>query len=150
MKKFNFSLQKVLEIKEQLLENSKIELGNLNNELSKLENLISDIKLDYKEFTEEFDRKIVKSVSVPEMAFFKISSMGMIRQIENKEKERDVILYRIDEKKKEIIEKNTEISGLEKLKEKELTEYNKVIAKREEIFIEEFVSNKRVSASYIL
>lgn len=149
MKKFNFSLQKVLEIKEQLLENAKIELSNLNGELNKLENLISDLKADYKEFTEEFDRKMVKSVSVPEMAFFKISASGMIRQIENKEKEKNIVLYRIDEKKKEIIEKNTEISGLEKLKEKELDEYNKKAARSEELFIEEFVSNKMVSASYV-
>jgi flagellar biosynthesis chaperone FliJ len=44
MKKFVFSLQKVLELKNQLLENMKIELTNLNMECEKIEIFIKKFK----------------------------------------------------------------------------------------------------------
>jgi len=43
-----------------------------------------------------------------------------------------------------------EISSFEKLREKELDKYNKALIKSEELFIEEFVSNKSMTNEYAL
>lgn len=148
MKKFNFSLQKILEIKEQLLENLKIELSNLNHEYNNIEILIENLKDKFKNTDEKYVKKTYKSITSGEMQYYKMLMDGILKQLGNKEKEKDMLLKKIAGKRQEIINMNIEISSLEKLKEKELEKYNKEIIRKEEIFIEEFVSNKSIANNY--
>lgn len=150
MKKFSFSLQKVLEIKEQVLENLKIELSNLNHEYKKIEVNISDLKVTYNSVNKEFTEKSAVSVSVGEMSYYKIYMSSILKQIENKEEEKEVVQKRIEAKRHEIINMNKEISSLDKLREKELEKYKKEFMKSEEIFIEEFVSNTSMTKKYAI
>lgn len=150
MKKFNFSLQKVLEIKEQILENLKIELSNLNNDYRNIEIHINNLKIKLTEVDNEFVEKSSVSISVGEMSYYKIYMSSMLKQIENKEVEKEELQKLIDAKRKEIVSMNKEISSLENLKDKELEKYNKAIMKSEELFIEEFVSNKSIARGYAI
>ena len=63
MKKFVFSLQKVLELKNQLLENMKSELTNLNMECEKIEIFIKNLKIKFTEIEKEYMEKSYKSIS---------------------------------------------------------------------------------------
>ena len=148
MKKFSFSLQKVLEIKEQVLDNLKIEMGNLNRDLDTAEQQIRKLKAEFKQLNEELNGKCAVSVSVGEMTYYKMYMNNVLKQTEKKEEEKNIILKKIEAKRHEIVNANMEISSLEKLKEKELEKYNKEVMKREEIFIEEFVSNKSILNKY--
>ncbi len=150
MKKFRFTLQKVLEIKEQILENLKIELSSLNNDLRNINESINKLKLYFSETDNEFVDKSSISISVGELAYYKMLMSGILKQIENKEEARLIVLRKIEAKRQEIISMNMEISSLEKLKEKELEKYNKAFARSEEIFIEEFVSNKSMTKGYAI
>lgn len=150
MKKFNFSLQKVLEIKEQILENLKIELGSLNNELKNIDVAIDNLKHRFMEINEIFVKKSQISISVGEMAYYKMLMGGILKQVENKEEEKQTVLKTIEDKRQEIISMNKEISSLEKLRDRELEKYSKAAEKREEIFIEEFVSNKSMTRKYAI
>lgn len=150
MKKFIFSLQKVLEIKEQLLENMKIELTNLDHECMNIESLIKDLERKFKDIDNEYVEKTYKSISVGEMSYYKMLSQSILMQIEKKEKEKEIILKKIALKRQEIISMNIEISSLTKLKEKELEKHNKECLRKEEIFIEEFVSNKAMTNKYAI
>ena len=148
MKKFSFSLQKVLEIKEQVLDNLKIEMGNLNRDLDTAEQQIRKLKAEFKQLNEELNGKCAVSVSVGEMTYYKMYMNNVLKQTEKKEEEKNIILKKIEAKRHEIVNANMEISSLEKPKEKELEKYNKEVMKREEIFIEEFVSNKSILNKY--
>ncbi|WP_312700046.1 flagellar export protein FliJ [Sedimentibacter sp.] len=148
MKKFSFSLQKILEIKEQVLDNLKIEMGNLNRDLDTAEQQIKKLKSEFKQLNEELNGKCAVSVSVGEMTYYKMYMNNVLKQTEKKEEEKNIILKKIEAKRHEIVNANMEISSLEKLKEKELEKYNKEVMKREEIFIEEFVSNKSILNKY--
>ena len=148
MKKFNFSLQKVLEIKEQLLDNFKIELSGLNNDLKNINAAIDNLKRQFKDINQEFVSKSRISVSVGEMTYYKLLMESIFKQIEVKEEEKQEIIRKIEAKRQEIVNMNKEISSLEKLKEKELEKHNKAVEKSEEIFIEEFVSNKSMTKKY--
>lgn len=148
MKKFSFSLQKILEIKEQVLDNLKIEMGNLNRDLDTAEQQIRKLKAEFKQLNEELNGKCAVSVSVGEMTYYKMYMNNVLKQTEKKEEEKNIILKKIEAKRHEIVNANMEISSLEKLKEKELEKYNKEVMKREEIFIEEFVSNKTILNKY--
>ena len=144
MKKFSFSLQKILEIKEQLLKNLKIELGNLNNECGYVEVHIKNLHVKFKNIDNEYVEKSYKCISTGEIRYYKMLMESILKEIENKEEEREVLLKKIAAKRQEIINLNIEISSLEKLKEKEMEKYNKEYMKKEEIYIEEFVSNKSI------
>ena len=148
MKKFSFSLQKILEIKEQVLDNLKIEMGNLNRDLDTAEQQIRKLKAEFKQLNEELNGKCAVSVSVGEMTYYKMYMNNVLKQTDKKEEEKNIILKKIEAKRHEIVNANMEISSLEKLKEKELEKYNKEVMKREEIFIEEFVSNKSILNKY--
>ena len=148
MKKFSFSLQKILEIKEQVLDNLKIEMGNLNRDLDTADQQIRKLKAEFKQLNEELNGKCAVSVSVGEMTYYKMYMNNVLKQTEKKEEEKNIILKKIEAKRHEIVNANMEISSLEKLKEKELEKYNKEVTKREEIFIEEFVSSKSILNKY--
>lgn len=148
MKKFSFSLQKVLEIKEQLLDNFKIELSSLNNDLKNTNAAIDNMKHQFRDINQEFVDKSRISISVGEMTYYKLLMESIYKKIEVKEGEKKEIIGKIEDKRQEIINMNKEISSLEKLKEKELEKHNKEVEKSEEIFIEEFVSNKTMVRKY--
>ena len=150
MKKFVFSLQKVLELKNQLFENMKIELTNLNRECEKIEIFIKCLKIKFAEIENEYVEKSYKSISAGEMSYYKMLSESILVQIENKEIEKAIVLKKIADKRQEIISMNTEISSLEKLKENELEKHSKECLKKEELFIEEFVSNKTMTNEYAI
>lgn len=150
MKKFSFSLQKVLEIKEQVLDNLKVELCNLNHDYKEVENEIAIMKSKYSDINMEFSEKSSVSISVGEMSYYKMLLSSILRKIESREEEKEKILKKIEDKRHEIVSKNVEISSLEKLREKELEKYNSALAKSEELFIEEFVSNKSMVKGYLV
>ena len=64
MKKFVFSLQKVLELKNQLFENMKIELTNLNRECEKIEIFIKCLKIKFAEIENEYVEKSYKAEKI--------------------------------------------------------------------------------------
>lgn len=150
MKKFSFSLQKIIEIKEQILENLKIELSSLNDELMNIDSVIKKLKMQFSDTDKEFITKSSTAISVGEMAYYKMLMNSILKQIDNKEEEKEIVLKQIDAKRNEIVDLNKELSSLDKLRENELDKYNKAILKSEEIFIDEFVSNKSMSKKYAI
>lgn len=150
MKKFNFSLQKVLEIKTQLLKNLKNELSNLNEEMRVIERELQSLKNKYRDTNEEFIQKSSISMTSGEMTYYKIFMSGTLKSIEKKEDEKLQQNKKIESKRNEIMNMNMEISSLEKLRDKELERYNESLVKSEEIFIEEFVSNSKMSKQYVV
>lgn len=149
MKKFNFSLQKILEIKEQILDNFKFELSNLNHQLNNLDMEIKNLKFKYSQMDEEFNKKSSVCITVGEITYFKMLMGSILKKIENKQEDKQIINKKIIEKRNEIISVNKEISSLEKLRDKELEKYNALVTKSEEIFIEEFVSNKSMQQQFV-
>lgn len=144
MKKFNFSLQKILEIKEQILNNLKSELNNFNQQLKTIDFEIKSIFERYSEINKEFNEKSSVSITIGEMAYYKMYMNSMLKNIEKKEDEKIVLNKKIESKRREIINMNMEIASYEKLSEKEYAKYNECVMKSEEIFIDEFVSNARI------
>ena len=68
--------------------------------------------------------------------------IGRMEQIIDEEKERLKELQRQEnEKKQEVITAKVDTSRFEKLKDRKIMEYQKEVAKADEAFIEEFVSN---------
>ena len=141
MKKFKFSLEKVLQLKEQLLKNLKNELGALQYQLTLKEKEIEDLKEKYSDSELSYKIKMKSQVQAYEIQYYKDYLNQILNNIKIKEEEKLLILKKIQAKQDEIIEATKEISSIEKLKEKRLADYNYQAQKQQDILIEEFVSN---------
>lgn len=149
MKKFDFSLQKVLEIKQQLLKNLKVELNNMNQHFKNLEIEKKNLNDKYDETNKKLNERLSVSMTIGEISYYKMFMNSILKQIEKKEEEKIALNKKIEAKRREIIGMNIEISSIEKLKEKEYAKYTISLAKSEEIFIEEFVSNTRMLKQFM-
>lgn len=149
MKNFKFSLEKILNFKEQVLKSLKNDLSNLMVLLSNKDKEINEIKELYVKIENDYKEKTENVVLSYEIQYYKNYLSTLINKINKCLVDRKVILKKIDSKKNEIVEVNKEISSLDKLKEKKLDEYNKHTQKQEELFIEEFVNTCTIMNSRV-
>ena len=149
MKKFQFSLDKLQNYKEQILESEKNALGILRKELNDLFfQLEENIKLiDLK--SDELEYIMLRSVTPADFAsrkrfitFKQQEGHELRRAIAAKEQE-------VEEQLQVVVEATKEVNTLEKLEERQYEEYKYAEMKEEELFIEEFVSNQRVREQMI-
>ena len=141
MKKFKFSLEKILQLKNQFLKSLKNDLGILQIQLREKENEINELKIKYKTTEEIYKIKSSSSILPYEIKQYKDFLNSILNRIKKEEETKNLIIKKIEAKKQEIIDMNIEISSIEKLKEKKLVRYNYEVQKMEEILIEEFVSS---------
>lgn len=140
MKKFIFSLEKVLDFKQQTLDVKKNELALFQHKLHELEQEIDNLNLKFAESNRKMVMEMQEGLAASDIAVYKMYFDTLNRQIKKLIEEKLRISEVIAQKKAEIVQINSEISGFEKLKEKQLAEYLKSVQKSEELAIEEFVS----------
>ncbi|MGL5255967.1 MAG: flagellar export protein FliJ [Proteocatella sp.] len=141
MKKFTFGLDTVLDYKNQILSNLKLEHGKIIAELNQQESILEELKQKYLGYVNEFNEKKLSGITIIEARAFEM----YIKQIDDQMKfqmQKIAQIRKLEEKKRqEVIEARKEAAAIEKLKEKKIEQYNKDVKKSEELFIEEFVSN---------
>ncbi|MBR5486064.1 MAG: flagellar export protein FliJ [Oscillospiraceae bacterium] len=142
MKKFKFSLEKVLVYKEQILEREKGELAKLRAEQNSLEKAVENCNKDFSHVNNEMGEKSARGINVIQLRQFQYQ-LDMIRQeIDRLKKEIEKLEKEIEKQIKVVLKCSQEVAGLEKLKEKQLAEYNEAEMKANELEISEFVSGK--------
>lgn len=146
MKRFIFSLEKVLSFKQQTLD---IKL----NELTALKIKMQDIEKQIKELNEKFDAENAKmaeqmktGITANTVLIYKTYLTGITDKTKKLQTAHNQMSEVVEQKEKDLIEIKSEISGLEKLKEKQWAQYCKEIQKLQEIAIEEFVNQVRIRA----
>lgn len=145
MKKFRFNLEKILNLKNQFLKSLKNDLMRYMLELNEKEKEISSLELKIKQVDARYEEKMKEFISPVEMLAYKDYLDSLYQLKKELQLQKRIINRKIEEKKKEVLTMNIEISTLDKLKEKKLDDYNYEFQKSEELLIEEFVS---ASASF--
>ncbi|HEX3037483.1 MAG TPA: flagellar FliJ family protein [Oscillospiraceae bacterium] len=140
MKKFVFSLEKVLSFKGQMLDVKKNELANLQMQLRQVEQKIENLNNEFALNNQKMVLEMQNGLTPKDIEIYKIYFNSVNQNLKKLAVEKMQLLNLIEQKKQEIIELNSEISGLERLKEKQLDLYFKATRKAEELAIEEFVS----------
>ncbi len=141
MKKFKYRLDTVLDYKTQVLDNLKSEHAVIMQSVNKKEEQITGLTEELIGYEAGFDELKETGATIENFRLFDLC-IGRMEQIIDTEKEHLKVLQKQeDEKKKEVIEAKVDTSRYEKLKDKKYIEYQKAVAKAEEAFIEEFVSN---------
>ncbi len=141
MKKFKYRLDTVLDYKTQVLDNLKTEHAVIMQSVNKKQEQITGLRQELAGYHVGFDQIKEEGASIESFRLFDLC-IGRMEQIIDTEKEHLKVLQKQeDAKKKEVIEAKVDTSRYEKLKDKKYIEYQKAVAKAEEAFIEEFVSN---------
>lgn len=144
MKKFKFSLDRIRDYKEQLLDREKNALAQLREQMRKLDERRLDLENEFSILNEELTQKTISGITVIEVKSYHYRLDNTRYQI--KQLERDIVVLQgaIDRQLKVVVAASQEVSGLDKLHEKQLDEYNKMVAKADEQVIAEYVSTKLV------
>lgn len=142
MKKFKFSLESVLKLKLSIEENEKLKLSELRAKENELLNARKAITEQQEENAVQHRETLARGTTPFEMQRLSNYATELKRRLDevdfNIKKQRVLI-----EKQTEVVKQAmSEVKTLQKLKEKQLEEYNKKAAKETEQSIEEFVSNK--------
>lgn len=140
MKKFNFTLQKVLRFHEQELDVKKQELSALRESLRELDQKIQQCKRELLHLNQEMSRAMTTGLNTRDLAVYKMYFRSMEQTIRQLEKQRIELRARAEEKQESVVQTNQEISGLEKLRDKQLGNYLAGCRKQQELEIEEFVA----------
>lgn len=140
MKKFVFKLAKVKSFKEQTLEVKKGEMLSLQQRLQEIEDRIKSLNDKYRETNNLMVEKMKDGISPADISSYKTFLSDLDIQIRRSVTEKRRVLDLIEIKRQEIVEVNSEISGLERLKDKQYAEYQAQTVKEQENAIEEFIS----------
>lgn len=146
MKRFSFSLQKLLNYKGQLFDIELSVLTEMRSVLSAFETELESLRLEHKQRSAEFNAKAAVGTTVTEIQTHKIYLKMVDESIEHKQIQIRLQKLAIEKQADKVREAKIDISIMEKLKEKKLEEYDYLAAKAQELFIEEFVSNAKATA----
>lgn len=143
MQKFQFSLQKLLNYKEQVFDVERGILTEMNARLNELLAELEAMRAELRRSGDELTRKYAEGITSLEIARHKTYLAAVGDDIVLKEQEIALQRQAIDRQTDKVREAKIEISTMEKLKEKKLEEYTYLENKMQEQFIEEYVSTQK-------
>ncbi|MBD5151380.1 MAG: flagellar export protein FliJ [Oscillibacter sp.] len=144
MKKFRFSLETVMEYKQQVLDSLQAEHGAILAKVRQQEEYIEVLEADYRSLSGEFNQRKLEGLSMLDAIKYEQYLRSSERQIEEAYAHLAKLRAQAEKKRAEVVEAKKETSSIEKLREKKLESYNKAVQKSEENLIDEFVTTKRV------
>lgn len=140
MKRFNFTLGKLLDYKDQVLSKEKNDLAQLRTERQNSEDEKAELEERLRISGEEYAAMAARGMTVNDITMFKNFHSALIRQIKDKEDEIAGLDMKIDRQTGVVVEASKDVNSLERLKDKQWEEYRFALNKSEEQFIEEYVS----------
>ncbi len=147
MKRFRFSLETVLDYKQQALDSLRAEHAAILARVRAQEEVIEGLEEEHRQADEEFTQRKLEGINIVDA----MSYEQYLRSLEQKLREEYQKLERLrrmeDQKRAQVVEARKETATIEKLREHKLDSYRKAEQKAEEQRIEEFVSTARAMAA---
>lgn len=144
MKKFIFTLERMLSYKRSLYEKERNQLAQLRAERAGLEQQRDDTVQQMLRIDADFREKAVTGVSIEEVnqvKYHRENSDMLVHQLEEDMAKLDV---EIEKQLLIVIQLDQDVKGLEKLREKQWEEYTAAAAKEEQERVLELVSSQFV------
>jgi flagellar export protein FliJ len=145
MKKFAFSLEKVLSFKQQTLNVKLNELALFQMKLRELEKEIEDLNNKFADTNRKMVEELQTGLNSNDISIYKMYFNTLNQKIQKYIEDKRQLLEVIAQKRADIVLANSEISGLEKLRDKQLDEYLKNKQKSDELAMDEYVNQVRSS-----
>lgn len=142
MKKFEFSLKKMLSYKEQIQDLEKNKLAQLSLKKNKLEDLIESLKQETINLSAQMLKVTQGGTNEAEIRNFSFQLQNNRLYLKQVSNELLLAAYAVEEQLKVVLLATQEVEGLEKLKEKQYEEYLYADTKAQELIVSEFISSK--------
>ena len=147
MKKFRFSLETVLDYKQEVLSALQTEHATILARVHAQEDLLEELENYYRELDAEFTQRKLEGITILDAMQYEQYLRAAERQIEEAAEILERLRAEAEAKRLEVVEAKKDTSSIEKLREKKLDGYNKAVQKSEEAMIDELVSTKRAMAA---
>ncbi|WP_251315773.1 flagellar export protein FliJ [Flintibacter muris] len=147
MKKFRFSLETVLDYKNQALDALRAEHGAILAQIRAQEQVIDNLETEHREADADFTRRKMEGINVLDAMSYEQYLRCLERKLQEEYRKLDRLRKREEDKRAQVVEARKETATIEKLKEHKLEDYRKAEQKDEEQRIEEFVSTTRAMAA---
>ena len=134
MKKFRFSLETVLDYKQQVLDALQKEHGVIMAQVKEQEEYLAGLEADYRDMDAEFCQRKLEGITILDAMRYEQYLRAMERQIQQ-------AVYRLEELRRQEEAKRLEVVAAKQ------DSYNKAVQKSEEAMIDEFVSTTRAMAA---
>lgn len=142
MKKFRYSLEKVLQYKDQVLDSQKEEYASRMRDVNQQKQRIDALNREQEELEEKFDSAKHSGSSITDLRLFADLTDRIGRQIEIEQNKLHNLEELAEKQKGKMIAANVDVKKFEKLKDRKLQDYQKEVRKSDETFIEEFVMHE--------
>jgi flagellar FliJ protein len=146
VKKFVFSLEKVLNLKQQVLDVHVNEMMQLQDARKRIVEEIEQLNKNFEKYNRELNEQMEIGIEPQKVMFYKMYFHSITQKINVCMIRKEEVERKISIKKEEIIKLKIDISGLDKLKEKQKEEYDKHLQKQQELEVEEYI-NQTCTAS---
>lgn len=147
MKKFRFSLETVLDYKQQVLEALQTEHAAILARVRAQEAELERLETGYHDLDSEFSQRKLEGITILDAMRYEQYLRAAEREIQQATRKLEELRRQEEKKRAEVVAAKQDTSSLEKLREKKLDVYNKAVQKSEEAMIEEFVSTTRAIAA---
>ena len=144
MKKFRFSLDTVLDYKQQVLDSLRAEHGAILTQVREQERVVDGLEEEYRQEDGEFTRRKLEGITILEAMSYEQHLRALAIQTE--QRKLDALRIQEEKKRTQVVEARKETATIEKLREHKLEDYRKAEQKAEEQRIEEFVTTARAMA----
>lgn len=144
MKKFQFSLDKMLRYKDSVLEEQKNKLMQLRAEKNAVDESIEQAEESMRRLDDERTEKAAHGMTVIEMRSYAYNIDNTRRHLKALAVEQEKLARLVEKQLAVVVGCTQEVSGLEKLRDKQLDEYNQMVMKEEQLVVMELVSSKYI------
>ena len=144
MKKFQFSLDHVLDYKQQVLEGLQNEHAIMIQRVRSQEECLEGLRQRYRDCNRELREAEAVGITVAEAMRLESGLRFWEKEIVKNEKLLAQYQKETEEKRKQVVAARQDTASLEKLKDKKHMDYRREVQKGEEQFIEELVAARRI------
>lgn len=147
MKKFEFSLGRVKDYKELVLDREKGALARLQEAKSRLETRMEGVENNRRALNEQLKEKTAKGVTVAEIQSYRFQIDGLQKLLESLRAEHKQLSAKVEAQMQVVVAAKREVSSMEKLEEKQLDEYRRELSAAQQREIAEFVETRVAAKS---
>lgn len=144
MKRFQFTLQKLMDFRQQELDRQKNTLSALQADLQRMHQEKEELIHRVEQSSEELDVVCRQGAQAYEISVRKRYIVSLQQEIHAHEFSISIKQEEVNKQLGVVVEATKDVRTLEKLEEKQLEEYKAAATKENEQFIEEFVSGQSI------
>ena len=144
MKRFQFTLQKLMDFRQQELDRQKNTLSALQSDLQRMHQEKEELIRQVEQSSEELDVVCRQGAQAYEISVRKRYIVSLQQEIHAHEFSISMKQEEVNKQLGVVVEATKDVRTLEKLEKKQLEEYKAAATKENEQFIEEFVSGQSI------